>query len=88
MAPAMDPPINKSVIRYIWPIFKGRGRLRKSSQAFALAVPNDKVLAIRDDVGFFQSVRARIIKSSPEHELPWKPWIVLHKFVDLFPAIH
>jgi type I restriction enzyme R subunit len=39
------------------------------SQAFALAVPNEKVLAIRDDVGFFQSVRARIIKSSPEHEL-------------------
>jgi type I restriction enzyme R subunit len=39
------------------------------SQAFALAVPNEKVLAIRDEVGFFQSVRARIIKSSPEHEL-------------------
>jgi type I restriction enzyme, R subunit len=41
----------------------------KLSQAFALAVPNDKALAIRDDVGFFQAVRARIIKSSPEHEL-------------------
>ncbi len=39
------------------------------SQAFALAVPHEKVLAIRDDVGFFQAVRARIIKSSPEHEL-------------------
>ena len=39
------------------------------SQAFALAVPNEKVLGIRDDVGFFQAVRARIIKSSPEHEL-------------------
>jgi type I restriction enzyme R subunit len=39
------------------------------SQAFALAVPNEKVLAIRDEVGFFQAVRARIIKSSPEHEL-------------------
>jgi len=39
------------------------------SQAFALAVPNERVLPIRDDVGFFQSVRARIIKSSPEHEL-------------------
>ncbi len=39
------------------------------SQAFALAVPNEKVLAIRDDVGFFQAVRARIIKSSPEREL-------------------
>jgi type I restriction enzyme R subunit len=39
------------------------------SQAFALAVPNENVLTIRDDVGFFQAVRARIIKSSPEHEL-------------------
>jgi type I restriction enzyme R subunit len=39
------------------------------SQAFALAVPNERVLAIRDDVGFFQAVRARIIKSSPEREL-------------------
>lgn len=39
------------------------------SQAFALAVPNEKVLAIRDDVGFFQAVRARIIKSSPEYQL-------------------
>ncbi len=35
------------------------------SQAFALAVPHEDVLAIRDDVGFFQAVRARIIKSSP-----------------------
>lgn len=34
-----------------------------------MAVPHDRVLAIRDDVGFFQAVRARIIKSSPEHEL-------------------
>lgn len=41
----------------------------KLSQAFALAVPNEKVLAIRDDVGFFQAVCARIIKSSPEQEL-------------------
>lgn len=39
------------------------------SQAFALAVPHEKVLTIRDEVGFFQAVRARIIKSSPEHEL-------------------
>jgi type I restriction enzyme R subunit len=39
------------------------------SQAFALAVPHEKVLAIREDVGFFQAVRARILKTSPEHEL-------------------
>jgi type I restriction enzyme, R subunit len=43
--------------------------ITRLSQAFALAVPNEKVLTIRDDVGFFQAVRARIIKSSPEHEI-------------------
>lgn len=39
------------------------------SQAFALAVPNERVMAIRDDVGFFQAVRARILKSDPDHAL-------------------
>ncbi len=32
------------------------------SQAFALAVPSDEALEIRDDVGFFQAVRARLAK--------------------------
>jgi len=32
------------------------------SKAFALAVPNEKALEIRDDVGFFQTVRSRIAK--------------------------
>jgi type I restriction enzyme R subunit len=36
------------------------------SQAFALAVPHDKALAIRDDVGFFQAVRAAIAKDGGE----------------------
>jgi type I restriction enzyme, R subunit len=35
------------------------------SKAFALAVPNDDALRIRDDVGFFQAVRAALIKSEP-----------------------
>jgi type I restriction enzyme, R subunit len=34
------------------------------SQAFALAVPSDESLRIRDDVGFFQAVRAVLQKSS------------------------
>ena len=34
------------------------------SQAFALAVPHDEALAIRDDVGFFQAVRAALVKTS------------------------
>ena len=36
------------------------------SEAFALAVPNDKALAIRDDVGFFQAVRAAMSKGGGE----------------------
>jgi type I restriction enzyme, R subunit len=33
-------------------------------RAFSLAVPSPEALAIRDDVGFFQSVRASIMKAS------------------------
>ncbi|MFN8092437.1 MAG: type I restriction endonuclease subunit R [Vicinamibacteria bacterium] len=35
------------------------------SQAFALAVPHLEALRIRDDVGFFQAVRAVLAKSAP-----------------------
>ncbi len=35
------------------------------SQAFALAVPHDEAIRIRDDVGFFQAVRAVLAKSAP-----------------------
>jgi len=45
----------------------GKNRLLRSvtelSQAFALAVPHEEALAIRDDVGFFQAVRAVLAKS-------------------------
>jgi type I restriction enzyme, R subunit len=35
------------------------------SQAFALAIPHDEALRIRDDVGFFQAVRASLAKRAP-----------------------
>ncbi|MBW2343913.1 MAG: type I restriction endonuclease subunit R [Deltaproteobacteria bacterium] len=56
----------------------GKARLMKAvtdlSQAFALAVPHERALAIRDDVGFFQAVRAALAKSGvpgprPEEEM-------------------
>lgn len=34
------------------------------SKAFALAVPHDEAIRIRDDVGFFQAVRTALIKTS------------------------
>lgn len=44
----------------------GRDRLAKAvgdlSKAFALSVPHPKALAIRDDVAFFQAVRAALVK--------------------------
>src|SRR6185369_17232486 len=47
----------------------GKARLLRAvtelSQAFALAVPNEEALRIRDDVGFFQAVRAVLAKSAP-----------------------
>ena len=36
--------------------------VRELSQAFALAVPHDDALRIRDDVGYFQAVRAALAK--------------------------
>jgi type I restriction enzyme R subunit len=35
------------------------------SKAFALSVPHEKAIAIRDDVGFFQTVRAALAKTTP-----------------------
>ena len=47
----------------------GKSRLLRAvtelSQAFALAVPHAEALRIRDDVGFFQAVRAVLAKSTP-----------------------
>src|SRR5207247_4693224 len=36
------------------------------SKAFALAVPHEKAIEIRDDVGFFQAVRAALFKAGGE----------------------
>ena len=48
--------------------------VRELSQAFALAVPHEETFRIRDDVGFFQTVRAALSKravadSRPEEDL-------------------
>ena len=48
--------------------------VRELSQAFALAVPHPETMRIRDDVGFFQAVRVRLLKRAasdarPEEEM-------------------
>lgn len=40
--------------------------VRNMSLAFALAVPDERAIAIRDDVSFFQAVRSALIKSTVE----------------------
>ena len=44
--------------------------VRELSQAFALSVPHDEALRIRDDLAFFQAVQQSLAKRSPDHERP------------------
>ena len=44
--------------------------VRELSQAFALAVPHEETTRIRDDVGFFQAVRAALMKRASGDERP------------------
>jgi len=46
------------------------GSVRELSQAFALAVPHDSALRIRDDVAFFQAVQAVLAKRAPSDARP------------------
>ncbi|MHC9061187.1 type I restriction endonuclease subunit R, partial [Nitrospira sp. CMX1] len=50
----------------------GKARLLRAvndlSQAFALAVPHEETFRIRDDVGFFQAVRAVLAKSTAREQ--------------------
>ncbi|MDR7610362.1 MAG: DUF3387 domain-containing protein, partial [Armatimonadota bacterium] len=52
----------------------GKDRLLQAvaelSRAFALAVPREEALRIRDDVAFFQAVRAALIKRAPGDARP------------------
>ena len=52
----------------------GKNRLLKAvadlSKAFALAVPHDEALKIRDDVGFFQAVRSVLAKTAAQQHRP------------------
>ena len=43
---------------------------RELSRAFALAVPHDAAIAVRDDVSFFQAVHAVLVKRAPGDTRP------------------
>lgn len=54
---------------YILGLKDGKNRYTKQvvllSQAFALSVPNPKAMRIKDEIGFFQAVKARLTKFEP-----------------------
>jgi type I restriction enzyme R subunit len=59
---------------HILELDKGRGRFKSAvnnlSKAFAISVPHPDALAIRDDLAFFQAVKARISKIQ-QNEKAW-----------------
>lgn len=54
---------------YILGLEKGKDRFTKQvsllSKAFALSVPHLKAMEIKDDIGFFQTIKARLTKFEP-----------------------
>jgi type I restriction enzyme R subunit len=67
-APADRLRIIPSAMQHILALDDGKNRFMDNvtglSKAFALAVPHEKALAIREEVGFFQAVRAAIAKNT------------------------
>lgn len=69
------------------------------SKAFALSVPHEEALRIRDDVAFFQAIRAVLLKYDGDGEKPDRTWeleyairqivsgaIVSDQVIDIFSA--
>lgn len=54
---------------YVLGLDDGKNRFTKQvgllSQAFALSVPHPKAMKIKDEIGFFQAVKARLVKFEP-----------------------
>ncbi|MDR5676807.1 MAG: DUF3387 domain-containing protein, partial [Armatimonadota bacterium] len=67
---ALLPPAQEHILAQE----NGKDRLLQAvaelSRAFALAVPREEALRIRDDVAFFQAVRAALIKRAPGDARP------------------
>lgn len=72
--PAQKLGLLPAAQEYILAQEDGKSRLLQAvtelSKAFALAVPHESAIAIRDDVAFFQAVRAALAKSSANAQKP------------------
>lgn len=66
--PSEKITIIKEAMEHILSLEDGKSRFMQSvtelSRAFALSVPHEKALEIRDNVGFFQTVRASLAKNT------------------------
>lgn len=68
--PSEKITIIKEAMEHILSLEDGRNRFLQGvtelSRAFALSVPHDKAIEIRDDVGFFQTVRSALAKNTTD----------------------
>jgi type I restriction enzyme R subunit len=66
--PAERIQLVKDMADYIIPLENGKTRYLRAvsalSRAFALSVPHDKAMALREEIGFFQTVRGALIKTT------------------------
>lgn len=66
--PAERLTVIKEAMEHVLSIEDGKNRFMQAvtelSKAFALAVPHEKALEIRDEVGFFQAVRSALAKNT------------------------
>jgi type I restriction enzyme R subunit len=67
---ALLPAAQEHILRQENGKERSMGAVRALSQAFALAVPHEQALAIRDDVAFFQAVQAVLAKRAPGDARP------------------
>ncbi|MBI5206152.1 MAG: type I restriction endonuclease subunit R [Nitrospirae bacterium] len=68
--PSEKITIIKGAMEHILSLEDGRNRFMQAvtelSKAFALSVPHEKALEVRDNVGFFQAVRASLAKNTSD----------------------
>jgi type I restriction enzyme R subunit len=66
--PAERLSVIPMAMEFVLSLEEGKERFMREtaalSRAFALAVPDDRALALRDDVGFFQTVRTALAKTT------------------------
>jgi type I restriction enzyme, R subunit len=78
--PAERVQLVKNAADYIIPQENGKSRYLSSvsalSRAFALSVPHEKAMALREEIGFFQTVRGTLIKTTLTDDEQKNPEVV------------